>query len=118
MITVWGLKSCDTCRKARAWLDGRSVSHAFRDVRADGLAAADVQAWLDAVGAEALVNRRGTTWRGLDDAAKARADDPAAVAGLLLENPALIKRPVFVGGEGAVVAGFGKAEQARVEDMR
>jgi len=117
VITVWGLKNCDTCKKARAWLDGRSVPHAFRDVRADGLAAADVRAWLDAVGAEVLVNRRGTTWRGLDDAAKARADNSAAVAGLLLEHPALIRRPVFVGGDGTVVVGFGKAEQARVEAL-
>lgn len=115
MITVWGLKACDTCRKARAWLDGRSVPHAFRDVRADGLSAADVQPWLDAVGADVLVNRRGTTWRGLDDQAKARADDPAAVSDLLVEHPALVKRPVFVGGDGTVVVGFGKAEQARVE---
>lgn len=117
MITVWGLKNCDTCKKARAWLDARSMPHAFRDVRADGLAAADVRAWLDAVGTEVLVNRRGTTWRGLDEAARTRADDPAIVAGLLLEHPALIKRPVFVGSDGAVVVGFGKAEQARVEAL-
>lgn len=117
MITVWGLKTCDTCRKARAWLDARSMPHAFRDVRADGLSATDVQAWLDAVGADVLVNRRGTTWRGLDAAARARADEPAAVAGLLAEHPALIKRPVFVGGDGAVVVGFGKAEQARLEAL-
>lgn len=118
MITVWGLKNCDTCKKARTWLDGRSVPHAFKDVRADGVGVADIAAWLEAVGAEVLVNRRGTTWRGLDEAAKARADDPAAVAALLAEHPALIKRPVFVGGGGSVVVGFGKAEQARVEAMR
>lgn len=117
MITVWGLRNCDTCKKARAWLDGRALPHAFRDVRADGVSAAEIAGWLRAVGAEVLVNRRGTTWRGLDDAARARADDPAAVAGLLAEHPALIKRPVFVGGDGSVVAGFGKAEQARVEAM-
>src|SRR3546814_10092852 len=52
VITVWGLKNCDTCRKARAWLDARSVPHAFKDVRADGLSAADVRAWLDAAGAD------------------------------------------------------------------
>ena len=117
MITVWGLKNCDTCRKARAWLDGRAVPHAFKDVRADGLSAADVQAWLDAVGADILVNRRGTTWRGLDDAARAKADDPATVTALLVANPALVKRPVFVGGDGRVVVGFGKAEQTRVEEL-
>ena len=117
MIAVWGLKNCDTCKKARAWLDARAVPHAFTDVRADGVPAAEIRTWLDAVGPEVLVNRRGTTWRGLDDAAKARADDPAALAGLLAEHPALIKRPVFVGGDGAVVVGFGRAEQARVEAL-
>ncbi|GHD58356.1 arsenate reductase [Thalassobaculum fulvum] len=117
MITVWGLKNCDTCKKARAWLDGRSVSHAFKDVRADAVAAGDVKAWLDAVGADVLLNRRGTTWRGLDDAARAKAETPAGLVELLVANPALIKRPVFVGGDGTVVVGFGKAEQARVEAL-
>ena len=117
MITVWGLKNCDTCRKARAWMDGRDVPHAFKDVRADGLSPNDVQAWLDAVGADVLINRRGTTWRGLDDGAKAKAEDPVGIVDLLVANPALIKRPVFVGADGGVVAGFGKAEQARVETL-
>lgn len=118
MITVWGLKNCDTCKKARTWLDGRGAAYAFKDVRADAVGEADIRAWLDAVGAEVLVNRRGTTWRGLDDAARAKADDPYAIAGLLAANPALIKRPVFVAGDGAVVVGFGKAEQARVEILK
>lgn len=117
MITVWGLKNCDTCRKARAWLDARDVAHVFKDVRADGLAANDVQAWLDTVGADVLINRRGTTWRGLDDATKGKADEPAGVVDLLVANPALVKRPVFVGADGSVVVGFGKAEQARVEAL-
>ena len=117
MITVWGLKNCDTCKKARTWLDGRSVQHVFKDVRADAVPAADVSAWLKAVGADTLVNRRGTTWRGLDEAARARADDPSAIVGLLVEHPALIKRPVFVGGDGTVVVGFGKAEQGWVEAL-
>lgn len=117
MITVWGLKNCDTCKKACAWLDDRSAAHSFKDVRADGLSPGDIQAWLDAVGADVLVNRRGTTWRGLDDAAKAKADDPKTMVELLAANPALIKRPVFVAGDGTTVVGFGKAEQAKVEGL-
>ncbi len=117
MITVWGLKNCDTCKKARAWLDGRSVPHAFKDVRADAVTAAEIRSWLAAVGTEALVNRRGTTWRGLDDAAKARAEDPVGVVDLLAANPAVIRRPVFVGSDGSVVVGFGRAEQAKVEAL-
>jgi arsenate reductase (glutaredoxin) len=117
VITVWGLKNCETCKKARTWLDDRSVLHSFKDVRADSLSPGDIQAWLDAVGADVLINRRGTTWRGLDDAAKARAEDSKTVVELLAANPALIKRPVFVAPDGTTVVGFGKAEQAKVEGL-
>ena len=65
MITVWGLKNCDTCKKARTWLEGKGASFAFKDVRADGLTADRITEWLAAVGADTLINRRGTTWRGL-----------------------------------------------------
>ena len=64
MLKVYGLKTCDTCRKARKWLDAKGIAHEFMDVRADGLANADVARWVKAVGDETLVNRRGTTWRG------------------------------------------------------
>jgi len=117
-VIVWGLKNCDTCRKARAWLDERSIAHAFRDVRADGVTEADIAAWIAAVGADTLVNRRGTTWRGLDEATRVRADDPAGVTGVLAAHPAVIKRPVFVAADGAVVVGFGAAERARLEALR
>lgn len=114
-LTVWGLKNCDTCRKARAWLDGRGVAYAFKDVRADGLSAAAVERWLSAAGSDRLINRRGTTWRGLGDADKARADNPGSAVALLVESPSLIKRPVFELPGGPVVVGFGAAEQAVLE---
>lgn len=117
MITVWGLKSCDTCRKARAWLDGRDIDYEFKDARVDGLAVDDIAAWLDAVGGEVLVNRRGTTWRGLNDTEKARAEDPDTAATLLAGNPALIKRPVFVAANGAIIVGFGVVQQKAVEAL-
>ena len=102
MITVYGLKNCDTCRKARRWLDENGIEHSFLDVRADGVSAEDVAKWAEAAGWEVLLNRRGTTWRGLDDAEKAVAGSEDAVA-LMAQHPALIKRPVFVTGSGVEV---------------
>lgn len=102
MISVFGLKNCDTCRKARRWLDENGIEHSFRDVRADGVSAEEIAKWADAAGWETLLNRRGTTWRGLDDADKAVTGSDGAVA-LMAQHPALIKRPVFVTGSGVLV---------------
>lgn len=114
MLTVYGLKNCDTCRKARGWLDGKGIAHRFLDVRADGIAKADVARWVKANGWESVLNKRGTTWRGLADKDRDGVDEARAVA-LMVEHPALIKRPVFeVDGSklgGKIVIGFGAAEQ-------
>ncbi|HUT49012.1 MAG TPA: Spx/MgsR family RNA polymerase-binding regulatory protein [Alphaproteobacteria bacterium] len=110
MIVVNGLKSCDTCRKARAWLTGKGIAHRFHDLRADGLAADQARRWLKAAGAERLVNRRGTTWRGLGEAERIGSGDEEIVV-LLVAHPALIKRPVFERGD-AVFVGFDDAARA------
>jgi len=94
MITVHGLKNCDTCRAALKWLQAEGLEHQFSDVRKDGVTEADMKAWVAVLGWEALLNRRGTTWRGLSDADKDSVDEAKAVK-LMLEHPALIKRPVF-----------------------
>ena len=94
MITVYGLKNCDTCRKARKWLTEQGIAHHFHDVRSDGLDATSVSAWAETLGWEKLLNRRGTTWRGLSDADKQDLDLDKAVT-LMTVHPALIKRPVF-----------------------
>ncbi len=94
MITVYGLKNCYTCRKARKWLGEKGLEHRFHDVRGDGLDAATLTAWASAIGWEKLLNRRGTTWRGLPDADKDGLDPTTAIA-LMMAHPALIKRPVF-----------------------
>ena len=109
MIEIFGLKNCDTCRKARKWLDSKGLKHRFHDVRADGLDPAMLQGWVDAVGREVLLNRRGTTWRQLPEDNKTGVDEAAAVA-LMLEFPALIKRPVFQAG-GTVLVGFTAVQQ-------
>ena len=108
--TVYGIGSCDSVKKARNWLDAAGINYRFHDFRKDGLVPDTVATMLAAVGAEKLVNKRGTTWRNLDRAAQARAADDRVVA-LLVANPTLIKRPVIDTGDGWSV-GFGRAEQA------
>ncbi|BBL76128.1 ArsC family reductase [Methylomagnum ishizawai] len=107
MMTLYGLRHCDTCRKARAWLDGQGLTHRFHDFRADGLDPALLQRWADALGWEALLNRRGTTWRGLTEADRADLDADKALR-LMLDHPALIKRPVLSRGE-TLLIGFSPA---------
>jgi len=94
MLTVYGIKQCDTCRKALKWLDGQGIDHRFHDFRVDGLPADLLQSWLASPYAGQLVNRRSTTWRQLSDAQ--REFEGEALLELLLEQPTLIKRPVFV----------------------
>ena len=113
MITVYGLKNCDSCRKARKWLDAEGIEHTFKDVRADGLSGETIGGWIAAVGWEILLNRRGTTWRGLADGDK-HAVDANKAASLMSEHPALIKRPVFEVA-GTVLVGFTGDVQAALK---
>ena len=94
MLTVYGLKNCDSCRKALTWLDEANISYGFLDVRVDGLEEDRVTDWIAAVGLKVLVNRRSTTWRNLGEGERAVATGDQA-ASFLTSHPALIKRPVF-----------------------
>jgi arsenate reductase len=94
MLTVYGIKQCDTCRKALAWLTQQGVEHRFHDFRNDGLEAGLLRDWLGSEFSDQLVNRRSTTWRQLD--AHQRQAQGDALVDLLLQHPTLIKRPVFV----------------------
>ncbi|HCR66577.1 ArsC/Spx/MgsR family protein [Oceanicaulis sp. UBA2681] len=109
MITIFGLKNCDTCKKAVKALQANNVAYEFVDIRAEADLADRVPVWLEAVGAKALINSRSTTWRSLDEGQRGRADtDPAA---LLVENPTLIKRPVIEAGEAVRVGWSDVIEQ-------
>ncbi|WP_273145369.1 ArsC/Spx/MgsR family protein [Oceanicaulis alexandrii] len=109
MITIFGLKNCDTCKKAVKALQANTVAHEFVDIRTEADLADRVPVWLEAVGSKALINTRSTTWRGLDEAQRGRAEtDPAA---LLVENPTLIKRPVIEAGEAVTVGWSDVIEQ-------
>ena len=94
MITIYGIKNCDTVKKARKWLEAEGLDHRFHDFRGDGIDAALVARFVDALGFEAVLNTRGTTWRKLSAAEKADVDSEKA-CGLMLANEALIKRPVW-----------------------
>lgn len=108
MITLYGIKNCDTVRKARRWLDEQSVVHQFHDFRTDGLEPMQLEAWADQLGWEQLLNRRGTTYRQLPPERTASLDRATALA-LMLEQPALIKRPVVV-RNGQARVGFQAAD--------
>lgn len=103
-LTIFGISNCDTVKKARKWLDAAGVAHDFHDVRKDGLDADRLQRWIDALGWEKLLNRSGTTFRKLPDAQKEGLDAASAKA-LMLDQPAMIRRPV-VDADGAISVGF------------
>lgn len=96
-ITLYGIKNCDTVKKARRWLDDQGVDYRFHDLRSDGLTEAQVTGWLSELGMD-LVNKRSTSWKALDEATREQmtADNAAAV---ILENPTLIKRPLLDTGD-------------------
>ena len=94
MLRLFGIRNCDTVRKARRWLDGQGVEYSFHDVRSDGLSRTQLESWVKTLGWENLLNRRGTTWRKLPQAVRDNINKRAAVK-LMLEQPAMIKRPVL-----------------------
>lgn len=108
MLTLYGIKNCDTVRKARRWLEDRGIAHSFHDFRSDGLSLPLLEGWADRLGWETLLNRRGTTYRQLPPERTAGLDRDSALA-LMLEQPTLIKRPVTVRGD-IVRVGFQEAD--------
>jgi arsenate reductase len=96
-MILYGISNCDTVKKARRWLDEQGVVYRFHDVRKDGLDAVRLQGWIDALGWEKLLNRAGTTFRKLPDAQKEGLDATSAKA-LMLDQPAMIRRPVVEAG--------------------
>ena len=108
-VTIFGIKNCDTMKKARSWLGEHGVAYTFHDYKAEGIDDGTLRKWAREVGWQTLLNRAGTTFRKLPDARKARLDAHAAIA-LMLEQPSMIKRPVVDAGGGTLLVGF-KPEQ-------
>jgi arsenate reductase len=103
-VTIYGIKNCDTMKKARAWLDAHGVAYAFHDYKAAGIARDRLERWAREVGWETLLNRAGTTFRQLREKDKTAITEGKAIA-LMLAQPSMIKRPVLdVGGK--LLVGF------------
>ena len=94
MITMYGIKNCDTIKKARAWLEARGTGYEFHDYKVAGIDGVRLRAWAGELGWERLLNRAGTTFRKLPDAAKVGLDEDKAIA-LMQAHPSLIKRPLL-----------------------
>jgi len=105
MITVYGIRNCDTMKKARAWLDSHGVAYAFHDYKLAGIDRARLAGWAKKVGWEALLNRAGTTFRKLPEADRANLSEARAVA-LMMAQPSIIKRPVIETSNGKLLVGF------------
>lgn len=102
MITLYGIKACDTMKKARTWLDEQGIAYKFHDYKKEGIDAARLQAWCDELGWEIVLNRQGTTFRKLDESDKQDLDSAKAVA-LMQAHPSMIKRPVLDTGSQRLV---------------
>ncbi|WP_013123883.1 arsenate reductase [Thiomonas sp.] len=109
VLTVYGLNQCDTVKRARQWLQAQCVDFQFVDFKKTPPSAAQISAWAEAVGWEALLNKRGTTWRKLDAATQARVVDATSAVAVLAEHPSAIKRPVVETG-GQLLVGFDEAD--------
>ena len=104
-ITIYGIKNCDTMKKARAWLDRRGVVYRFHDYKAAGIDRARLEGWAKKAGWEALINRAGTTFKKLPDKDKQGLTEGKAIA-LMLQQPSMIKRPVLELAGGRLLVGF------------
>ena len=104
MTIIYGIRNCDSMKKARAWLDGQGVAYDFHDYKVAGISREKLKGWSDEVGWETLLNRGGTTFRKLPDSDKAGLNERKALA-LMLAQPSMIKRPVLEAG-GKLLVGF------------
>jgi Spx/MgsR family transcriptional regulator len=106
MITLYGIPNCDTVKKARSWLTEHGVDYQFHDFKKQGVPAAQLDNWLATAGWETVINRKGTAWRGLDEATKASVVDAASARTVALSTPSVVKRPVVEWADGKVSVGF------------
>jgi|SRR5690606_5594753 len=111
-MDIYGIKNCSTVKKALNWLDEHGVSYVFHDFKKEGASADKLEAWADEVGWEALVNKRGTTWRKLDPEAQAKVSDQDAAIALMQAHTSVIKRPVIETEKG-IILGFDPDELQR-----
>ncbi|KIQ04725.1 ArsC family transcriptional regulator [Agrobacterium tumefaciens] len=104
MVTIYGIKNCDTMKKARTWLEAADIAYTFHDYKTAGIDAVHLNAWCDAAGWETVLNRAGTTFKKLDEADKSDLTREKAIA-LMQAQPSMIKRPVLE-AKGKITVGF------------
>lgn len=112
MITLYGIPNCDTIKKARKWLKDNGKDYSFHDYKKQGVPEKELRSWVKQLGWETLLNKRGTTWRKLDEATKASVDEASAIQ-IMLDNPSIIKRPVLSSGK-TLLVGFSADEYAQL----
>jgi len=112
MIILYGIKNCDTVKKARDWLAKNNIEYRFHDFRTDGLDPSQVKSWIAEIGLENLVNKRSTTWKELDEYTKENLNEKNADS-VIVENPTLIKRPLLDTGKEKHV-GFKDTEYTKI----
>jgi arsenate reductase (glutaredoxin) len=110
-ITIYGIKNCDTMKKARTFLDKKGVAYDFHDYKTQGIARAKLEGWVKKAGWETLLNRAGTTFKKLPDEDKSGLSEKKAIA-LMLAQPSMIKRPVLELDGGKILVGFKPEEYA------
>ncbi|MCG6939448.1 MAG: ArsC family reductase [Gammaproteobacteria bacterium] len=108
MIIIYGIPNCDTMKKARKWLDDNNLDYEFHDYKKRGVPEKNLKQWVSKAGWETVLNKRGTTWRKLDDDIKNDISETSAIQ-LMLDNPSIIKRPVLECGKSLLI-GFNEEE--------
>lgn len=114
MIKLYGIPNCDTMKKARTWLDEHGVDYEFHNYKKQGVPEAALKSWVKQLGWEVLLNKRGTTWRQLDEATKANVNTQSAIQ-VMLDNPSIIKRPVL-DADGQLEVGFSEKNYQQLID--
>lgn len=105
-LTLYGIKNCDTVRKARRYLDEQQIDYQFHDYRTDGADAALLHSFVRTLGTETLINKRGTTWRNLSEKVRQGVSDDDSAVSLMQAYPAVIKRPLLCANNGKMITGF------------
>jgi Spx/MgsR family transcriptional regulator len=106
MIILYGIPNCDTVKRARAWLTEQGVAHSFHDFKKSGVPPQRLAAWVAAAGWDTVLNRKGNTWRRLDEARRVGVIGDTSAQALMLDEPSVIKRPVVEWPDGRITVGF------------
>ena len=117
MVILHGIKNCDTIKKARRWLESHQIDYQFHDYRVEGINAEMMHKFADELGWQALLNTRGTTWRKLDESLRNSIDNADAAAALMLEMPAIIKRPLLCAPGRPMLLGFSEASYQQFNEV-